>query len=79
MEDEQIEKYVIAYLKRKGFNQAEHAFQEELQQHSKTNSSSSISTNSLTDPDLAKHLLAFSEYSLSLCKVYIVALISLLR
>ncbi|GMY29191.1 transcription initiation factor TFIID subunit 5 [Fagus crenata] len=61
MEDEQIEKYVIAYLKRKGFNQAEHAFQEELQQHSKTNSSSSISTNSLTDPDLAKHLLAFSE------------------
>ena len=67
MEEDQLEKFVVAYLKKKGFKQAEHAFQEELQQHqSKNNSSSSISTNSITDPDFAKHLLSFSEYSLSL-------------
>ncbi|KAK7838687.1 transcription initiation factor tfiid subunit 5 [Quercus suber] len=62
MEEDQLEKFVVAYLKKKGFKQAEHAFQEELQQHqSKNNSSSSISTNSITDPDFAKHLLSFSE------------------
>lgn len=70
MEEDQIEKLVAAYLKKKGFKQAEHAFQEELQQQqqqpSKNNSSSSISTNSFTDSDIAKHLLAFSGYSLSL-------------
>lgn len=66
MEEDQIEKFVVAYLKKKGFKQAEHAFQEELQQQSKNTSSSSISINSLTDPDLAKRLLALSEYSLSL-------------
>ncbi|KAB1204692.1 Transcription initiation factor TFIID subunit 5 [Morella rubra] len=61
MEEDQIEKFVVAYLKKKGFKQAEHAFQEELQQQSKNTSSSSISINSLTDPDLAKRLLALSE------------------
>ncbi|KAF5456809.1 hypothetical protein F2P56_026248 [Juglans regia] len=64
MEEDQIEKFVAAYLKKKGFKQAEHAFQEELQQQqqqpSKNNSSSSISTNSLTDSDIAKHLLTVS-------------------
>jgi hypothetical protein len=29
MEEDQIEKFVAAYLKKKGFKQAEHAFQEE--------------------------------------------------
>jgi transcription initiation factor TFIID subunit 5 len=71
MEEDQIEKFVATYLKKKGFKQAEHAFQEERQhQQSKNTSSSSITTNSLSDPDLAKHLLAFSEYSLSLSPFY---------
>ncbi|XP_062164343.1 transcription initiation factor TFIID subunit 5 [Alnus glutinosa] len=61
MEEDQIEKFVAAYLKKKGFKQAEHAFQEERQQQSSKNNSSSSTTNSLSDPDLAKHLLAFSE------------------
>ena len=55
MEEEEIEKAVIAYLKKKGFKQTELAFQEEQQQqHTKTSSS--------TDPDIAKHILSFSEY-----------------
>ncbi|PSS20947.1 Transcription initiation factor TFIID subunit like [Actinidia chinensis var. chinensis] len=54
MEEEEIEKAVIAYLKKKGFKQTELAFQEEQQQqHTKTSSS--------TDPDIAKHILSFSE------------------
>lgn len=80
MEEEEIEKAVIAYLKKKGFKQTELAFHEEQQQqqsnknnnsnnnnnYSSTNSNSS---NSQTDPDIAKHILSFSssEYvSLSL-------------
>lgn len=62
MEEEEIEKAVIAYLKKKGFKQTELAFQEEHHQHQNQqtkNSSSSISSS--TDPDIAKHILSFSE------------------
>lgn len=68
MEEEDIEKLVINYLKKKGFKQAELAFQEELQQQSQPNSTS----NSLSDPDIAKLVLSFNEYlifSLILCSV----------
>ncbi|KAA8521689.1 hypothetical protein F0562_012321 [Nyssa sinensis] len=59
MDEEEIEKAVIAYLKKKGFRQTELAFQEEQQQ---TKTSSSISsTNSRTDPGIAKHILSFTE------------------
>ena len=63
MDDENILKFVSDYLKKKGFKQAEHAFQEELQ-HSKTahnSSSSSLSSISQLDPDMAKHILPFVE------------------
>ncbi|KAF5936297.1 hypothetical protein HYC85_027426 [Camellia sinensis] len=59
MDGEEIEKAVIAYLKKKGFKQTELAFQEEQQHHTKNSSSNSSSS---TDPDIAKHLLSFSEY-----------------
>ncbi|XP_059640174.1 transcription initiation factor TFIID subunit 5 isoform X2 [Cornus florida] len=58
MDEEEIEKAVIAYLKKKGFKQTELAFQEE-QQHTKN--SSSNSANSQTDPDIAKHILSVTE------------------
>ncbi|KAF3776666.1 Transcription initiation factor TFIID subunit 5 [Nymphaea thermarum] len=52
MEEEEIEKAVIAYLKRKGFRQTELALQEEQ--------SKNLSTPK-TDPDIAKQILSFSE------------------
>ncbi|GFZ08296.1 TBP-associated factor 5 [Actinidia rufa] len=55
MEEEDIEKAVIAYLKKKGFKQTELAFQEEQQKQQHTKTSSSI------DHDIAKHILSFSE------------------
>ncbi|KAK6927628.1 TFIID subunit TAF5, NTD2 domain [Dillenia turbinata] len=66
MADEDIEKVVLAYLKKKGFKQTEFAFQEEQQQQQQSNKNSSTSPSSAasrttTDPDIAKHLLAFSE------------------
>ncbi|KAI3866788.1 hypothetical protein MKX03_008896 [Papaver bracteatum] len=54
MEDEDIEKAVIAYLKKKGFKQTALALQEEQ-------SKSSSSNISHTDPDVSKLLLSFSE------------------
>lgn len=64
MDEEEIEKAVVAYLKKKGFKQTEIAFQEEQQVNK--NSSSSIhnnnnSANSQIDPDLTKKILSFSE------------------
>ena len=47
MEEEQIEKAVLAYLKKKGYRQAEQAFQEEQLKSSQTK----------TDPDLANQIL----------------------
>ncbi|EXB86688.1 Transcription initiation factor TFIID subunit 5 [Morus notabilis] len=62
MDEENILKFVSAYLKKKGFKQTEHAFQEELQHSKTTNSSSSqISSNSQFDPDIAKQILSFAE------------------
>ncbi|ESW08944.1 hypothetical protein PHAVU_009G087600 [Phaseolus vulgaris] len=58
MEDDKIVGYVTAYLKKKGFTQTEKIFQEEFQHNKTTNSSSS---NSLLEPDIANHLLAFSQ------------------
>ncbi|XP_049410385.1 transcription initiation factor TFIID subunit 5-like [Solanum stenotomum] len=64
MDEEEIEKAVVAYLKKKGFKQTEIAFQEEQQLNK--NSSSSIhnnnSANSQIDPDLTKKILSFSEF-----------------
>lgn len=68
MDEEEIEKAVVAYLKKKGFKQTEIAFQEEQQVNK--NSSSSIhnnnnSANSQIDPDLTKKILSFSEFETS--------------
>ncbi|KAL3335025.1 hypothetical protein AABB24_031314 [Solanum stoloniferum] len=65
MDEEEIEKAVVAYLKKKGFKQTEIAFQEEQQLNK--NSSSSIHNNnnsaiSQIDPDLTKKILSFSEF-----------------
>ncbi|XP_027355816.1 transcription initiation factor TFIID subunit 5 isoform X2 [Abrus precatorius] len=56
MEEDEIVGYVTAYLKKKGFTQTEKIFQEEFQ-HNKSNSSAT----SLLEPDIANHLLAFSQ------------------
>lgn len=56
MDEDEILGYVTAYLKKKGFTQTEKAFQEEFQQN-KNNSSA----NSLLEPDIANHLLSFSQ------------------
>lgn len=58
MDEEEIEKAVIAYLKKKGFKQTELAFQEEQQHHHHTTNSSVASQ---TDTDIAKQILSFSE------------------
>ncbi|KAG9452193.1 hypothetical protein H6P81_005097 [Aristolochia fimbriata] len=52
MEEEDIEKAVFAYLKKKGFKQTELALQEEQ---------SKSSSNTQTDPDVARRILSFSE------------------
>ncbi|CAN6459305.1 unnamed protein product [Victoria cruziana] len=52
MEEEDIEKAVIAYLKKKGFRQTELALQEEQ---------SKILATPKTDSDIAKQILSFSE------------------
>lgn len=63
MDEEELEKAVLSFLKKKGFKQTELAFQEEQQhQHTKNNSSTISSANSQSDPDFSRHLLAFSEY-----------------
>lgn len=53
MDEEEIEKAVVAYLKKKGFKQTELAFQEEQQLNK--------NTNSQLDPDITKKILSFSE------------------
>eukprot|EP00252_Welwitschia_mirabilis_P003149 TRINITY_DN13239_c0_g1_i1.p1 TRINITY_DN13239_c0_g1~~TRINITY_DN13239_c0_g1_i1.p1 ORF type:complete len:659 (+),score=138.91 TRINITY_DN13239_c0_g1_i1:219-2195(+) len=53
MDEEEIEKAVVAYLKKRGFNQARLSLEEELQ-----NKSSSATK---TDPEIAKQILAFRE------------------
>lgn len=60
MDEEEIEKAVIAYLKKKGFKQTELAFQEEQQQHLNTTNSSSNSASSHTDHEIARQILSFS-------------------
>ncbi|MCL7034429.1 hypothetical protein MKW94_007644 [Papaver nudicaule] len=54
MEDEEVEKVVMAYLEKKGFKQTQLAFQEEQSKSSSSNASE-------TNPDVSKHLLSFSE------------------
>ncbi|KAI9100907.1 hypothetical protein K1719_024031 [Acacia pycnantha] len=56
MDEDQILGFVTSYLRKKGFTQTEHAFQEELQQNKNTSSA-----NSLVEPDIAKQILAFSK------------------
>ncbi|CAL5204960.1 unnamed protein product [Lathyrus oleraceus] len=56
MDEDEILGYVTAYLKKKGFKQTEKVFQEESQQNK-----SSSSSNTPLEPDIANHLLAFSQ------------------
>ncbi|KAI3455150.1 hypothetical protein Pfo_011813 [Paulownia fortunei] len=58
MDQEEIDKVVLAYLDKRGFKQAGLAFQQEKQQHSK---GSNTSSTAQIDPDIAKQILAFSE------------------
>ncbi|KAF6171286.1 hypothetical protein GIB67_036954 [Kingdonia uniflora] len=53
-EEEKIERAVMAYLKKKGFKQTELAFNEDYK-------SSSNSSSSATDPQIAKQILSFAE------------------
>ncbi|XP_068650297.1 transcription initiation factor TFIID subunit 5-like isoform X1 [Aristolochia californica] len=52
MEEEEIEKAVLAYLNKKGFKQTELALQEEQ---------SKSSSNTQTDPGVARRIISFSE------------------
>ncbi|KAI3494563.1 hypothetical protein L1887_40695 [Cichorium endivia] len=63
MDEEVLDKAVFLYLKKKGFTQTEQIFQQEQQNKTNKNSSSSINATdvSLSDPDLAKQILAFSQ------------------
>lgn len=74
MEEEDIEKAVIAYLKKKGFKQTELAFQEEhqlqQQQQPQPQQSKNSSSNSQTDPDIVKLILSFTSESESLPAQY---------
>lgn len=56
MDEEQVEKFVETYLRKKGFKKAEQAFQEEVQHNSNANS---IDIHS--DPDLSTLLLSLSQ------------------
>ncbi|PIN00738.1 hypothetical protein CDL12_26757 [Handroanthus impetiginosus] len=58
MDQEEIDKVVLAYLDKRGFKQAGLAFQQEKQQNSK---GSNASSTAQIDPDIAKQILAFSE------------------
>ena len=51
MDEEEIEKVVLAYLKKKGLKQTELAFQEEQQQ---------VKNNA--DPDVSKQVISLTEY-----------------
>lgn len=59
MDQEEIDKVVLAYTEKRGFQQTGLAFQQEKQ---KNKNGSSGSSNAQIDPDLAKHMLALSEY-----------------
>lgn len=59
MDQEEIDKVVLAYLDKRGFKQAGLAFQQEKQHHSK---GSNASSTAQIDPDIAKQILFFSEY-----------------
>lgn len=69
MEEEEIEKAVIAYLKKKGFKQTELAFQEEQQKQNQQPSKNS-SANSQTEPEVAKLIVSFTAESENLPSQY---------
>ncbi|KAF3663140.1 Transcription initiation factor TFIID subunit 5 [Capsicum annuum] len=70
MDEDEIEKAVVAYLKKKGFKQTELAFQEEQQLNNNNNNNNSA--NSQIDPDITKKILSFSELcSASLVSCYV--------
>ncbi|GFQ06474.1 transcription initiation factor TFIID subunit 5 [Phtheirospermum japonicum] len=58
MDQEDIDKVVLAYLDKRGFKQAGLAFQQEKQLHGK---GSNASSTSQIDPDITKQILAFAE------------------
>ncbi|VFQ81525.1 unnamed protein product [Cuscuta campestris] len=73
MDEEEIEKTVIAYLKKKGFKQTELAFQEEHKQNKRSSSLSNAnysSASSQTGPHIAKHALPFPQFSESVSEKY---------
>lgn len=53
MDEEEINKAVMAYLRKKGFKEAERVLHEEQNRPS--------SAASRTDPDIAKQILSFTE------------------
>lgn len=59
MDQEEIDKVVLAYLDKRGFKQAGLALQQEKQQNSK---GSNASSTAQIDPDIAKQILSLSEY-----------------
>ncbi|KAI3463531.1 hypothetical protein Pfo_020194 [Paulownia fortunei] len=58
MDQEEIDKVVLAYLDKRGFKQAGLAFQQEKKQRNK---GSNASSTAQIDPDITKQILAFSE------------------
>ncbi|XP_047945491.1 transcription initiation factor TFIID subunit 5-like [Salvia hispanica] len=58
MDQEEIDKVVLAYLDKRGFKQAGLALQQEKQQNSK---GSNASSTAQIDPDIAKQILSLSE------------------
>ncbi|XP_073286914.1 transcription initiation factor TFIID subunit 5-like [Primulina huaijiensis] len=58
MDEEEIDKVVLAYLDKRGFKQAGLAFQQERHQNCK---GSDTSSTAQIDPEIAKQILAFSE------------------
>ncbi|XP_030523603.1 transcription initiation factor TFIID subunit 5 isoform X1 [Rhodamnia argentea] len=67
MDEEDIDKLVTAYLKKRGFKQAELVFQEELQQQQQQQQPPSKAgdrnRNSLADPEIAKLVHSFTDRS----------------
>jgi transcription initiation factor TFIID subunit 5 len=61
MDEEAVVKFVETYLKKKGFKQAELAFQEEIQQQQQKQNNSKNAINIHSDPDLSTLLHSLSQ------------------
>ena len=67
MDQEEIDKVVLAYLDKRGFKQAGLVLQQEKQQSS--SKGSNASSTAQIDPDIAKQILSFSEYELIFARI----------